>query len=131
MNLRTVIVKLVLALSALLHLYFGAVFIINPEPMMANLSIAATSPAGLIEMRTFYGGLMFAIGCFYALGVINTSITKAAVIMLTLTYAAAVLVRGYGLALEPVEDPLLWQILTIEAAGLASGLLALVLLRNK
>ena len=128
MDYRNAVVRLILLLNALLHLYFGAVFIVSPEPMMANLSIAATSPAGLIEMRTFYGGLMFAMGCFFMLGAIKFWIAQPAVIMLILTYLAAVLTRSAGLALEPIEAPIIWQILYVEIAGLVSGLLAIKIL---
>ena len=125
-----IIARVILFVNGLLHLYFGAVFIVSPEPLMAQLSIAATSPAGLIEMRTFYGGLMFAMGCFFALGAIKTSMTTAAAIMMTMTYFAAVLTRGFGLMVEPVDDAMIWNILYIEIIGFISGLAALMLSKS-
>ena len=65
------LVKLILLLNGAMHLYFGLVFMFTPEDMMAQLSIAATSPDGMTEMRTFYGGLMFAMGCFFVLGIFD------------------------------------------------------------
>ena len=125
MVITKTVVKLVLAVSAGIHLYFGLVFMLSPEAMMASLSIAATSPDGLTEMRTFYGGLMFAMGCFFALGIVDSTVTRAALLMMVLTYFAAVVVRSYGFAQSTPESNILWNIFYVEIAGLIGGLFAL------
>ena len=92
---------------------------------MASLSIAATSPDGLTEMRTFYGGLMFAMGCFFALGIFDKTITRAALLMMVLTYFAAVVVRSYGFMQSAPQTTILWNIFYVELAGLIAGLIAM------
>ena len=54
--------KFFLGLSALLYMYLGLVFLIDPIPMLTRLSVAPTGPAGLVELRTFYGGFLFSNG---------------------------------------------------------------------
>ena len=125
MGIKRALVKLVLAISAGIHMYFGLVFMLSPEAMMASLSIAATSPDGLTEMRTFYGGLMFAMGCFFALGIIDNTITRAALLMMVMTYLAAVVVRSYGFAQSAPQSTILWNIFYVELAGMICGLIAL------
>ena len=122
--------KLILLLSALMHLYFGLVFIFSPVDMMNKLSIAATSSSGLIEMRTFYGGLMSAMGSFFALGVLRKEFLKPALIMLAMTYAGAVLTRSYGIAIAAQVDSIIWTVLTVEIVGLLSAILALRLIKS-
>ncbi len=130
MNRAIKLVYLILLVNGAMHLYFGLVFMLMPEDMMALLSIAATSPDGMIEMRTFYGGLMFAMGCFFVLGLFDASITKPALLMLAITYLAAVIVRSYGLLQHSPEGAILYRIYIIELTGLASALLGLYLHRR-
>lgn len=124
------LVKLILLVNGAMHLYFGLVFMFMPEDMMALLSIAATSPDGMTEMRTFYGGLMFAMGCFFILGMFDPAVSRPALLMLAMTYLAAVMVRSYGLMLHPAEGLILYRIYFIELTGLVSALLGLYLYRR-
>jgi hypothetical protein len=38
--------------------YYGLVFLADPQAMMASLSVSALNPAGITEMRAFHGGLI-------------------------------------------------------------------------
>jgi len=129
-NTSLSIARTLLLLSALLHLCFGLIFIFSPSQMMEKLSIAATSPSGLIEMRTFYGGLMFAMGSFFTLGVMRRELLKPALIMLAITYLAAVLTRTYGIVRSTQVDSIIWNILTVEVIGLISAIAALTLIKK-
>ena len=55
---------LVLILAALGFLGFGGWLVIDPAGGLAGVDIGATSPAGLVELRAFYGGLEVGLGLF-------------------------------------------------------------------
>jgi hypothetical protein len=54
----------VLFLAALGFLGFGAWLLVDPAGGLAGVDIGATSPAGLVERRAFYGGLEVGLGLF-------------------------------------------------------------------
>lgn len=56
--------KSVLILAALGFLGFGAWLVVDPAGGLAGVDIGATSPAGLVELRAFYGGLEVGLGLF-------------------------------------------------------------------
>lgn len=53
-----------LALAGLGFLAFGGWLVVDPAGGLATVGIAATAPAGLIELRAFYGGLELGLGAF-------------------------------------------------------------------
>ena len=56
--------KFVLVLAALGFLGFGGWLVIDPAGGLAGVDIGATSPAGLVDLRAFYGGLEVGLGLF-------------------------------------------------------------------
>ena len=124
--------QVVLLLNAVLHLYFGLVFVINPEPLMQSLSISALSPTGLVEMRTFYGGLMSAIGFFFLYGAFSSQVQKSALIFAVITYGAAIIVRSWGMATEGLlNSEILRRIWIIEFVGFLLSVATLVFSKRK
>jgi hypothetical protein len=117
--------RALLGASAIVHLYFGAWFAIDAGPLMASLSIAPTAPAGLAEMRAFYGGLMLALGALFAIAVLRRSRTRDGLILMTATYLGAALVRGSWMAIDGIGDAWIWQLLAIESGGALGGALCL------
>lgn len=124
-KLDHLVAHLALALSAIMHLYFGAAFALDPIPWMQNLHVAASNPAGVAEMRAFYGGLMLALGTLFAVATAVRGALYPGIVLMTATYLGAALVRSVSLAASPVDDPLLHQILAIELAGALVGLFCL------
>jgi len=53
-----------LTLAGLGFLAFGAWLVIDPAGGLAAVQIMAVGPAGLIELRAFYGGLELGLGAF-------------------------------------------------------------------
>ena len=105
MKLDHVIAHLALTLSAIIHLYFGAAFALDPVPWMQNLHLAASNPAGVAEMRAFYGGLMLSLGALFVVAVAVRSALYPGLVLMTVTYLGAALVRSVSLAANPVDDP--------------------------
>ena len=54
----------VLLLAALGFLGFGGWLLVDPAGGLAGVDIGATSAAGLVELRAFYGGLEVGLGLF-------------------------------------------------------------------
>ena len=113
--------QLALAVSALMHLYFGALFALDPLPWMQSLHLAASNPAGVAEMRAFYGGLMLALGALFAVSAVVRGALYPGLVLMTATYLGAALVRGVALATNRVDDPLVHQLLGVEVAGALVG----------
>jgi len=117
---NTWVARALLGTSAALHLYFGGYFAIDAAPMLEGLAIAATEPAGLIEMRAFYGGLMLALGALFAAALRRAWLYPGLVLM-TVTYFGAATVRATWIALDGVADAWLLRILAIEGLGALAG----------
>ncbi len=120
--------RMLLCVSSALHLYFGIGFILDPGAWMENLAIAATSPAGLVEMRAFYGGLLSSLGLLFAMSALFPQALVPGTILLTVTYAGAACVRAYGMGVTDTHDVWLGQLLGIEASSALLGALALLLI---
>ena len=55
---------IVLVLAALGFLGFGVWLVFDPVGGLAGVGIAGTTPAGVVELRAFYGGLEIGLGLF-------------------------------------------------------------------
>ena len=55
---------IVLVLAALGFLGFGLWLVVDPVGGLAGVDIAGSTPAGVIELRAFYGGLEVGLGLF-------------------------------------------------------------------
>ena len=66
----------VLVLAGLGFLGFGLWLVVDPAGGLATVDIAATSPAGLIELRGFYGGLELGLGVFFLMCAARASCLK-------------------------------------------------------
>jgi hypothetical protein len=119
------VARLALAVSAVIHLYFGALFALDPLPWMQSLHLAAQSLAGVTEMRAFYGGLMLALGSLFAVACAVRGTLYPGLVLMTATYLGAALVRGVALATIRVDDPLMHQLLWIEVVGALVGMFCL------
>ncbi len=123
--------RIFLALSGLLHLYYGVVFVLDPREMMDRLSIEAVTPAGITEMRAFHGGLMLALGVLFAGAAGYRPWAGPGLVLMTVTYAGAVLARAGGLVVDGEATRTLLWILSIEVAGLFAGISGLVIERRR
>ena len=54
----------VLVLAGLGFLGFGGWLLVDPVGGLASVGIAGTTPAGVVELRAFYGGLEVGLGLF-------------------------------------------------------------------
>ncbi len=128
--MTVIIAKAFLIIHGVVHLLFGYRFLIDPLRWMEGLSLAVTGAPGITEMRAFYGGLMLALGVIFVGAAFIKDALRPGLIVMGVTYAGAVGARVYGLWVDRVHDPLILQILAIEAAGLAMSVGGLWLIRK-
>ncbi len=97
---------------------------------MDELFIAALSPAGLTEMRTFHGGLMLSLGIFFLYAAAYKAYCRAGLLLMAVTYAGAVVARALGIYMDNVESSFIWNILIAESSGLLAATVCLLLLQR-
>ena len=128
-NLKLVLARCFLLLSAVLHLYYGVVFALDPEPMMARLALAATAAAGITEMRAFHGGLMIALGCAFLWAALDRRWLRPGLVLMALTYMGAVIGRSAGILIDGTGDAFIHSILMVETVGFLLSVFSLWLIR--
>lgn len=87
----------VLVLAALGFLGFGAWLVFDPVGGLAGVGIAGTTPAGVIELRAFYGGLEIGLGLFLLLCAAQPDWRTPGLWLVLLSNLAIGLTRLYGI----------------------------------
>lgn len=129
--LNVALARFFLLLNAVLHLYYGVVFALHPQEMMARLSLTATSAAGITEMRAFHGGLMLALGGLFLWAALDRRWLLPGLVLMLVTYLGAVVTRSVGMLLDGTGDALIRDILLIETLALCLSILGLWLVRRR
>jgi hypothetical protein len=106
---------MVLALAGLGFLGFGLWLVVDPAGGLATVDIAATSPAGLIELRGFYGGLELGLGVFFLMCAARPTWRRAGLWLVALGNGGIGLTRVAGIAMTGVFTPffgyaLVWEL---------------------
>ena len=115
---------IVLVLAGLGFLGFGLWLLVDPVGGLAGVDIAATSPAGVIELRAFYGGLEVGLGLFLLACAKRPDWRVPGLWLVILGNLAIGLTRAYGIATTGVFTPffgyaLAWEFGFPLLAGLA------------
>ncbi len=105
----------VLVLAGLGFLGFGLWLVVDPAGGLATVDIAATSPAGLIELRGFYGGLELGLGVFFLMCAARAPWRRAGLWLVALGNGGIGLTRVVGIATTGVFTPffgyaLVWEL---------------------
>ena len=87
----------VLALAGLGFLGFGAWLVFDPVGGLAGVGIAGTTPAGVIELRAFYGGLEIGLGLFLLLCAAQPDWRTPGLWLVLLSNLAIGVTRLYGI----------------------------------
>jgi Domain of unknown function (DUF4345) len=104
-----------LVLAGLGFLGFGAWLVVDPAGGLATVHIAATHPAGLIELRGFYGGLELGLGVFLLMCAARPDWRRAGLWLVALGNGGIGLTRVAGIAMTGVFTPffgyaLVWEL---------------------
>ena len=92
---------ILLAIAALIFLGIGVLYTVAPTALVAVFVDGARGSADArIEIRAAYGGIEFAIGAFFALGLFRAELLKPAVLCACLVSFGAGIARGFGMIVE-------------------------------
>ena len=89
----------VLVLAGLGFAGFGAWLLLDPSGGLGGVGIAATTPAGLIELRAFYGGCELGLGAFLLACAAKPEWREAGLWLALLANGGTGLARLVGIAL--------------------------------
>lgn len=117
--------NVVLALAGLGFLAFGLWLVIDPAGGLAGVDIAATSPAGLIELRGFYGGLEVGLGAFLLACADKPAWREPGLWLVALGNGGIGLTRLAGIAMTGVFTPFFAYALVWELGFTIAALIAL------
>jgi hypothetical protein len=87
------IVRLFLALVALLFISYGLYCLVAPESLSGGAGLVANSITGTIELQTMYGGLQTSVGVLCLLAVFNRAYEQFALVALVFVFAGLAVPR--------------------------------------
>jgi hypothetical protein len=119
------LVRIFLALMALMFTAFGAYALASPLTMTAGLGVEVGGPNGAYEMRGIYGGVSLAAALLCAAGVVQASMRRPALWFLAVYMGGYVFARGAALLLGPPPTASYLGFVAFEVLSFALTLLAL------
>lgn len=122
---------LVPAAAGLGFLAFGLWLTVDAPPVLGGVGIEATSVAGLIELRAFYGGLELGLGAFLLACAAQPGWRHAGLWLTLLANAGIAAVRLAGIATTGVFTPFFGWALAWELGFAALAAIALWRLRGR
>ena len=92
--------RFAVAWSGAVMVFFGALYLVATERMLALSELTNLSPTGLTDLRVMYGALELAPGCFCLASLKRGRWLEPALGLATITSACIAAVRILGFALE-------------------------------
>lgn len=122
--------KILVLLTAVFFLVYGALFVLFPSALSGTVTGAApVTTSGLIDMRATYGGMSIAVSVILMLLVRNDATVRTGLLGMIIVLMGMALARLFGIIVDGSPNELMYVYLVAE---LAPSLFALVLyLRNK
>ena len=122
--------RVVVILTGLITLGFGAAFLLVPAAMMEFVELDLTTPSALTEIRAIYGGFQIGLGTFLLICASNPTLFAPACLTGCLVLGGAALGRMVGMVVD--GDPLQSIVLlfTLELSGAVLNGYALWTLRK-
>lgn len=112
------LIRIFLALMALMFAAFGLYSLLNPLGMAAGLGVDVGGPNGAYELRGIYGGVSLAAGLLCAAGALRTGLRQPALWFLVVYMGGYVFARGAALLLGPPPTPGFAAFIAFEAISL-------------
>lgn len=115
--------KLIVALTAMVFIAYGAGFVVVPEPLSQWVTGSTPlTPSALIDMRATYGGMSIAVGLFLIFMSrhdLRLGLMGVVVVMLCMALA-----RASGILIDGAANPFMYVYLVLEVAvALVAGVL--------
>jgi len=115
--------RLILVLTSLMHLGFGAAYLARPVAMGKLTHFGLSAPVAATEIRAFYGGLEIGLAAFLAVCAVKSGWAPAGLAAIVLIYAGLVLGRTIGLIVDQSASRLMFTVIAVE---ILTGVLAAV-----
>lgn len=98
-------IRIFLALMALMFAAFGLYSLLDPLGMAAGLGVEVGGPNGAYELRGIYGGVSLAAGLLCAAGAARADLRQPALWFLVVYMGGYVFARAAALTLGPPPTP--------------------------
>lgn len=125
------LVRLFLALMALLFAVFGIVSMADPVGMAAGLGVDVGGANGAYELRGIYGGVSLGAALLCAGGALRASLRLPALWFIIAYMGGYIFARAAALALGPAPTSAYVGFIAFEAAALTGALLSLKAMRPR
>ncbi|MFN4025555.1 MAG: DUF4345 family protein [Hyphomonas sp.] len=119
------LVRLFLALMALLFAAFGIISMADPVGMAAGLGVDVGGPNGAYELRGIYGGVSLGAALLCGAGAVRAALRLPALWFIIAYMGGYIFARAAALALGPAPTEAYIGFIAFEAAALAGALAAL------
>ena len=103
-----------LGAAGLMYLGFGLLFFFQPR-VLEKAKIMLSHPTGIMEVRSFYGGLEIGLGLFLLYALINESLRWPALLLTALVLGFILAGRLFGTYVDGIEGNYLYYALAIES----------------
>ena len=110
--------RFVLAVSALVFIGIGIMFLSSPQSLLPRVNITAPPGTALADVRAVYGGLDLGIGLFLAFCSVRSQV-RMGLVACVLTLGGLACGRILGIALNPEQEVITYYLLASEVFGAA------------
>ncbi len=118
--------RLVLAVSALVFLGIGLVFLAAPESLLPRVNITAPPGTALTDIRAVYGGLDLGVGIFLVFCIVRRQV-RLGLAASGFTFGGLACARLIGIAIDAEQQTITYILLVAEILGTAMVMLSLYL----
>ncbi|MCL9774128.1 DUF4345 family protein [Vibrio methylphosphonaticus] len=124
--------KLMVWLTIIVFVIFGALFVVSPSVMFERVTdTEITSTSGKIDISAMYGGLSIAIGVILAKLVLTHDTLRTAVLAASWIAGLMALTRGLAIAVVHNPNETMWLYFSTELFFTMWGLFILRKLRSR
>ena len=97
----------------------GIAYVLAPAAILPSMSLAAVSPAGLSDVRAFYGGGEIGLGLGFLLASRYEPLLRPALWLGVLSLGFMAAGRIFGMLVDSEPNLYLWAMLALEIPGVA------------
>lgn len=119
------LIRIFLALMALMFAAFGLWSLLQPLEMAAGLGVTVGGPNGAYELRGIYGGVSLGAALLCTAGTLRTGLRLPALWFLVTYFGGYIFARAAALLLGPPPTANFAAFIAFEALGLVLAVLAL------
>ena len=116
--------RIIVILNGAVALISGIACAVAPQALVDPAGLSAT-PAGLTEIRAFYGGTLIGLGCFLIWCARETALTRAALLLMAVSVGSIGVLRVAGMLIDGAPTAYHAMNLAIEVTTVSLALFAI------